>query len=118
MPGPMAAWARSTGAMLPFCKFRSASGNSRFNAARKSRRDATPASLGRGRHTRTLEDASEFRPASRKPPGCSVRIGHVPSTEKPLLVKASSIVSQPVEVTEPGASPASDSSSLSCCLKA
>jgi len=40
------------------------SGNSRFNAARKSRRDATPASFGRALQTRTIEEASALLPDS------------------------------------------------------
>ena len=81
MPGPMAAWAKSTGAMLPCCIWRSASGNSAFRASTNSRRVATGASAGRGRHTRTMLEARALVPIPTIRLPSSVRIGQVPVTE-------------------------------------
>src|SRR5262245_36915589 len=58
MPGPMAAWAKSTGAMLPCWRWRSASGNSALRAVRKSRRVAAVEVSARGLQTRIMLDAS------------------------------------------------------------
>ena len=60
--GPIAAWARSTGAMLPCCKARSAAGSSRWSSARNWRRVADGASARRGRQTRTMDEARAFVP--------------------------------------------------------
>src|SRR5438132_14258618 len=97
IPGPMLAWARSTGATLPCCKFLSASGNSARRALRNWRRDATGASLGRGRQARTMDEARAFvlRPTLRLT--ISVRTGQVPVIVKPERIRPSNMVSQPVE---------------------
>src|SRR4051812_10918985 len=80
MPGPIAACARSTGAIFPFCKFRSAAGISRFIAARKSLRVVMPADSGRGLQTRTIEDAKALVPLATGRLLNSLRIGQVPVT--------------------------------------
>src|SRR5713101_9061498 len=97
MPGPMLAWARSTGAMLPRCKFLSAAGNSARSAFRNWRREAIGASTGRGRQTRTMDDARALVPKLTLRFNNSVRIGHVPVIVKKALIKPSKIVYQAVE---------------------
>ena len=65
--------------MLPRCRFRKASGNSRRNEVMNSLRVAKGASSGRGRQTRTMEEARAFSPPFLAFAfACSVRIGHVP----------------------------------------
>ena len=81
MPGPMLACARSTGAMLPRWRSRSAAGSSRLSALRKSRRVVRGASSGRGRQTRTTEDAKALTRTLRATVS-SVRMGQVPVMEK------------------------------------
>ena len=61
MPGPIAACAKSTGAMLPFWRSRSACGNSRFSDARKSLRVVMGAESDLGRQARTIEEAKRVR---------------------------------------------------------
>src|SRR5712692_10650102 len=97
MPGPMLAWARSTGAMLPRCKFLSAAGSSALRAFRNWRREAIGASTGRGRQTRTIDEARALELIPLVLFASSVRIGQVPITVKPALIKPSSMVSQPVD---------------------
>ena len=72
MPGPMAACARSTGAMLPRCRWASATGSSALSAVMNSRRVAVGASAARGRQTRMMLDASAFVPEPLMRP-CSLR---------------------------------------------
>ena len=62
MPGPIAAWGRSTGAIAPCCSLRSASGSSSCSAAMKPRRSVVGALSGRGRRARTIEEARAFVP--------------------------------------------------------
>src|SRR5690606_25566943 len=83
MPGPMALWAKSTGAMLDCCSFFRAGLSSRFNVFMKSRRVQIGAFAGRLRQTRTIEEASAlvFMLIARY--ACSERIGHVPVKVKP-----------------------------------
>src|ERR1039457_4685229 len=80
MPGPIAACARSTGAMLPFCRLRSACGSSFLSEARKSLRVVIGAAAGRGRQARTIEDARAFVPLATGRLLNSLRIGHVAVT--------------------------------------
>ena len=100
IPGPIDAWARSTGAMLPCWSVRSASGISRLRLATKSLRVVIPASAVAGRQTRTIDEARAFVPLAIIRLPSSVRIGQVPLIEKPELNKPSSIVSQPVDASE------------------
>src|SRR3989442_872531 len=105
--------------MLPCCRFLSALGNSDLSALRNSRREAIGASTGRGRQTRTMEEARAFVPFPMVLPVLSVRTGQVPVIVKPALIKPSSIVSQPVEAVAKSVSISSVlSSSDSDCLKA
>ena len=67
IPGPIDACARSTGAMLPCWRVRSASGISRLRLATKSLRVVMPASIERGRQTRTIDEASAFVPIETHP---------------------------------------------------
>lgn len=112
MPGPIDACARSTGATLPCWSAVTAVASSRLSAAMKSLRETAGASTGRGRHTRTIEDASAFEPLATIRLPSSLRMGHVPVTAKPAPMSASSIVSEPVDATDP--SPPS----VSVCLNA
>ena len=73
-----------------------ATGNSDLRAATKSRRVAIGASAGRWRQTRTMEEARALVPCPIMRLLFSVRIGHVPVTEKPASITASRKVSQPV----------------------
>ena len=97
IPGPMALWARSTGAMLLLCSFCRAGRSSRRNSAIRLRRVVLGASAGRLRQTSTMEEARAFVPCATDLPGLSVRIGHVPVIVKPARMIAVNIVSQPVE---------------------
>ena len=110
-PGPMAAWARSTGAMLPERRLVSAVGSSAFNAAMNSRRVARVASPLRRLQTSTTLKASALLPMLIERPVRSVRIGHVPVTSKPEPIAASRNFSHPV-LTVPASAAVSD------CLKA
>ena len=96
MPGPMAAWARSTGAMLPVCSRRTACGSSDRRAARKIRRVVGGALVERRRQTRTMLEARALVPLAMILPEPSVRIGNVPVIENPERITASRNVSQPV----------------------
>lgn len=107
----MAAWARSTGAILPRCRYTIAAGSSRFRAATNLPRVAPAASAGRGRQTSTMLEARALVPMLMDLAPRSVRMGQVPLTPKPALITASRKVSHPVEAV-----PASPE--LSDCLKA
>src|SRR5258706_10071144 len=100
MPGPIAAFAGSTGAMLPRWRSLSALGSSRLRALRKSRRLVGAASTGRGRQTRTIEEARALVPLARGRLLISLRIGQVPVIEKLERSSPSNIVSQPVETLD------------------
>ncbi|OPZ54443.1 MAG: hypothetical protein BWY91_01649 [bacterium ADurb.BinA028] len=110
IPGPIAACARSTGAMLPCWSSRSAPGSRSLRAARKPRRVVASACSGRGRQARTTDEASALvsRPTIRLLN--SVRIGQVAVTMSPASMRPLSMVSQPVEAVP--------SVSDSACLKA
>src|ERR1035438_10481280 len=82
IPGPMAACARSTGAMLPFCKLRRACGRSFLRDERKSLRVVIGASSARGRHARTIEEARAFVPRPTFRVLNSDLNGHVPVTDR------------------------------------
>ena len=82
MPGPMAACARSTGAMLPRCRCASATGSSALSAVTNSRRVAVGASAARGRQTRTMLEARALVPMPIIALARSVRIGQVPLMRK------------------------------------
>ena len=101
MPGPIADWAMSTGAMLPDCNTRTASGTSRRNAAMNSSRVARVADSGRGRQARTIEEARALDRFARRRPAFSVRIGQVAVTCRPASRTAWRNVSQPVDRTSP-----------------
>ena len=96
MPGPMAACARSTGAMLPRWRWTSATGSSALSAATNSRRVAVGASAARLRQTRTMLEARALVPMPSMRFLRSVRIGQVPLMAKPARITASRKVSQPV----------------------
>ncbi|WP_419620065.1 hypothetical protein [Thiolapillus sp.] len=98
MPGPMAAWARSTGAMgeapsEPPIIASSASGISRRNWRWNSLRAIDSDSSGRLRQTRTTEEARALVPFARILPEPSVRTGHVPSIRQAISPINSSIPS-------------------------
>ena len=97
MPGPMAACARSTGAMLPRCRWASATGNSALSAVTNSRRVAVGA-FGRARAADEDDAGGEGVGADADACGLlsSVRIGQVPLMAKPARITASRKVSQPV----------------------
>ena len=82
--------------MLDSWSLCSAGFNSRFSAFINSRRVQIGASTGRFRHARTIDDASAFSKALC-PVGLSVRIGQVAVMEKPDLIMAESIASQPFD---------------------
>ena len=62
MPGPIEAWAMSTGAIALSCNVCSAAGSSARSARRNSPRVTLGASAGRLRQTRTMEDARALLP--------------------------------------------------------
>ena len=100
-PGPIVDCAMSTGAMLPDCKMRTASGSSVRRAAMNSPRVAIAADADRGRHASTIDEAKAFVPRAIMRPGDSVRIGQVAVTCKPASNTAWRNVSQPVVRTSP-----------------
>src|SRR6266545_3030863 len=100
MPGPIAACARSTGAILPCCNSRRAGASSFLSVDRNSRREAEGAFSGRGRQTSTIEDARAFVPLPTFLVFISERIGQVPVITKPAFTMPSNIVSQPVDAVE------------------
>lgn len=110
MPGPIVAWARSTGAIAPSRIFSSAAGSSRFKAARKPRRVIWPAVSRRGRSTRTIEEARALAPTAIIRPPRSERTGQVAVMAQLSRTIPSRIVAHPVLVTP--------SASSSDCLKA
>ena len=116
MPGPMVAWARSTGAIALEVSRARAGGSSFRRVAMNSRRVAIGASSGRGRHAKTIEEDRALVPISIMRPVRSVCIGHVPVTRNPACRSPRSIVSQPVETA--GKPLAASSPSDSACLKA
>jgi hypothetical protein len=65
MLGPMAAWAKSTGAILACRSRANASRNSARKALRKSRLERGRASGGLFRQTRTMEEAMALEPRRR-----------------------------------------------------
>ena len=67
------------------------------------------------RQTRTMEEARALVPEAIERLLISVRMGQVPVIEKPALMMADSIVSQPVEAVAEDPSP---SVSASLCLNA
>ena len=77
IPGPMVAWAKSTGAMAPCMRVRNASGSSDFSAATKARRATARASAGRGRQARRMEDARALVFKDNILPLRSLRMGQV-----------------------------------------
>ncbi|MFC7765766.1 hypothetical protein [Leucobacter soli] len=97
IPGPMAACARSTGATLPCCRARNASGNVARSSAEKLRRSIGGASSGRGRSARTIEDARALVPLAIMRLLSSERTGHVAVIDQPARIMLPRIVSQPVE---------------------
>ena len=108
MPGPMAACARSTGAMSPCMSVRRAPGSSDFMRWTKARWVVVGASLGRGRQARTIDEARALVPWESILFVSSLRTGHVAVTSQPAPMRPSSSVCQPVEVFP--------SLPLSCCL--
>ena len=83
MPGPIAACARSTGAMLPRCRCASAIGSSVLSALTNSRRVAVGASVGA--RPADEDDAGGEGVVARNRAvalACSVRIGQVPLNAK------------------------------------
>ena len=108
IPGPMAAWARSTGAMAPCMRVRSASGSSDFSAATKARRATARASAGRGRQARRIEDARALVPWESMRFLSSLRMGQVAVISHPDWISPSNKVCQPVDEVP--------SLPLSCCL--
>ena len=80
MPGPIEAWAMSTGAIAASCNVCSAAGSSARSARRNSPRVTLGASAGRLRQTRTMEEARALAASLQRIRSLSVRIGHVPST--------------------------------------
>src|SRR5699024_6462798 len=97
MPGPMAACARSTGAIGLWIRVRSAAGRSDFKAATNARRVVLGASDDRGRHANTMDEASALVPLAIIRFDNSLRNGHVAVTSQPLAISPSSKVCQPVD---------------------
>ncbi|OOK65958.1 hypothetical protein BZL29_7683 [Mycobacterium kansasii] len=57
IPGPIAAWGRSTGAIMPCSSLRSAAGSSDSSEAMKPRRSVVGEPSGGGRRDKTMEEA-------------------------------------------------------------
>src|SRR5260221_2693114 len=95
MPGPMAACAKSTGAMLPRWRWANATGSSALSAVRNSPRVAVGAFVGRGRQTRMMLEARAVELIPRDLVARSVLIGQVPLRAKPARITAPRNVSQP-----------------------
>ena len=110
MPGPMAAWARSTGAMPPLRRVSTASGRVRRSSRMRLRRSVMGASSGRGRSTRTMEEARALVPEATMRFPSSERMGQVAVMLQPERIMPSRIVDQPVDVRP--------STLVSDCLKA
>src|SRR5690606_17400956 len=99
IPGPIAACAKSTGAILAACIVFIALGNSLRSSRKKSRRVVEIADSARGRHERTMDEARALAPSPMLLVARSVRIGHVAVIANPDLINPSNMVSQPVDAT-------------------
>src|SRR5271166_6620651 len=96
MPGPIAACAKSTGAMLPRCRWASATG--RLCLERGEKLAACRSGRIRGAPAADEDDAGgEGVGALGKNPPCTVSFhSHVPVRAKPAKMTASRKVSQPL----------------------